>query len=271
MSNHGALRSPASYTLNCSTLLTELPLLERPAAAATAGFDKVEFWWPFGKNPEPSVLEIDVFISALDQAGVTLTGLNFWAGDMSAGDRGVISNPQRRAEFARNVEVVVAIGERTGCRTFNALYGLREPSLTAEEQHKSAIESLCTAAEAVASLDASVLVEPISATPGYLLPRAADAMGVLARARTMGISNLALLADFYHLAVNGEDVSAIIEEHAPDFGHIQIADYPGRGAPGTGELPLLTWVQRSVELGYRGPIGLEYKQDAMTAFAWLNQ
>ena len=36
-----------TYTVNCSILLTELPLLERPAAAKAAGFDAVEFWWPF--------------------------------------------------------------------------------------------------------------------------------------------------------------------------------------------------------------------------------
>ena len=35
------------YTVNCSILLTELPLLQRPQAARDAGFDAVEFWWPF--------------------------------------------------------------------------------------------------------------------------------------------------------------------------------------------------------------------------------
>ncbi|GAP60294.1 putative hydroxypyruvate isomerase [Arthrobacter sp. Hiyo1] len=65
-----------------------------------------------------------------------------------------------------------------------------------------------------------------------------------------GATNVKLLADFYHLAVNGDDVAAVIENHAKDFGHIQIADNPGRGAPGTGELPLGEWIARSRELGY---------------------
>ena len=34
-------------------MFTELPLLERPAAAAAAGFDAVEFWWPFD-SPVPA-------------------------------------------------------------------------------------------------------------------------------------------------------------------------------------------------------------------------
>ena len=36
-----------AYTVNCSILLTDLPLLQRPQAARDAGFDAVEFWWPF--------------------------------------------------------------------------------------------------------------------------------------------------------------------------------------------------------------------------------
>ena len=34
----------ARYAVNCSILFTELPLLERPAAARQAGFGAVEFW-----------------------------------------------------------------------------------------------------------------------------------------------------------------------------------------------------------------------------------
>ena len=57
----------ARYTVNCSILLTDLPLLERPAAARAAGFDGVEFWWPFpSSTPEPE--DIDAFVSAIADA-----------------------------------------------------------------------------------------------------------------------------------------------------------------------------------------------------------
>jgi hydroxypyruvate isomerase len=64
-------------------------------------------------------------------------------------------------------------------------------------------------------------------------------------------------------------VDTVIEDHAADFGHIQIADAPGRGEPGTGDLPLGGWVQRSRDLGYEGHVGLEYKTTAADPFAWL--
>lgn len=257
-----------SYTVNCSILLTELPLLERPAAARKAGFDNVEFWWPFAEAV-PSDADIQAFTSALSDAGVQLTGLNFLAGDMPAGDRGLVSWIGRDAEFRDNIDVVAAIGEATGCRGFNALYGNRQDGADAAAQDELALENLVAAARGVARIGGTVLLEPVSGTPTYPLKTAADALAVIEQTTAAGVDNVKLLADFYHLAVNGDDVEAVIEAHARDFGHIQIADNPGRGAPGSGDLPLGEWITRSRERGYHGPIGLEYKASADTAFDWL--
>lgn len=257
-----------SYTVNCSILLTELPLLERPAAAREAGFDNVEFWWPFAEAA-PADADVQAFTSAISDAGVQLTGLNFLAGDMPAGDRGLVSWIGRDAEFRENIDVVAAIGEATGCRGFNALYGNRQDGADAASQDELAVENLVAAARGVARIGGTVLLEPVSGTPAYPLKTAADALAVIEQTAAAGMDNVKLLADFYHLAVNGDDVEAVIEAHAHDFGHIQIADNPGRGAPGSGDLPLGEWITRSRERGYHGPIGLEYKASADTAFDWL--
>ncbi|WP_127792714.1 hydroxypyruvate isomerase family protein [Agromyces sp. LHK192] len=258
-----------TYTVNCSILLKELPLLERPAAAAAAGFDAVEFWWPF-QDSVPADREVDAFIAAIRDAGVQLTGLNFNAGDMPAGERGLVSNPARAKEFRDNIPVVAAIGEALGTRGFNALYGNRLDGVDPAEQDAVALENLAAAAEGVAAIGGTVLLEPVSGADRYPLRTAADALRVIDGVReASGADNVRLLADFYHLSVNGDDVAAVIEAHAAQFGHIQIADAPGRGAPGTGELPIAAWVERSRELGYAGPIGLEYQSPADEAFGWL--
>ncbi|MET3812494.1 TIM barrel protein [Arthrobacter sp. UYEF3] len=257
-----------TYTVNCSILLTELPLLERPAAAKAAGFDAVEFWWPFDTSV-PSDTEVATFEKAITDAGVQLSGLNFNAGNMPGGDRGLVSWPARSAEFLDNIDVVAGIGERLGCKAFNALYGNRVDGESAEKQDAVGAENLATAAAGVARIGGTVLLEPVSGAPRYPLLTAADALTVIDRVKEeSGADNVKLLADFYHLAVNGDDVAAVIEQHAKDFGHIQIADNPGRGAPGTGNLPLGEWIARSRELGYTGYIGLEYKEPAATAFNW---
>src|SRR5699024_4799696 len=98
--------SAQDFVLNCSTLLTELPINDRAAAAAAMGFTDVEFWWPFDGTPVPSDQDIDAFIEALDTAGVSLMRLNFWAGNMAGGDRGRVSTKGECSAFKENAEVV---------------------------------------------------------------------------------------------------------------------------------------------------------------------
>src|SRR5919106_311666 len=199
------------FAVNCSLLFTELPLLERPAAAKAAGFDAVEFWWPH-TVAAPEDKDIDPFIPAVRDAGVRLTGLNFAAGDMPGGDRGLVSWPARGTEFRDNVEVTVGIGEQLGCRGFNALYGNRVDDATPEAQDDLAVEHLALAASAAERVGGVVLVEAVSGAPRYPLKTAADAVGVIDRVQQeAGAANLRFLCVLYHLAVNGDDLEAAIE------------------------------------------------------------
>lgn len=257
-----------SYTVNASILLTDRPLFERPAAARAAGFTAVEFWWPFA-DPVPADAEVDRFIASVRDAGVDLTGLNFFAGDMPAGDRGVLSQPKRSTEFTDNIDVAIGIGDQLGCRAFNALYGLPTDDASAEAAGELAAENLDRAARAADRIKGTILIEPVSGSAGFPLLTAADALAVIERVRRGGRRNIGLLADFYHLAVNGDDVGRVIAQHAADFAHVQIADAPGRGAPGTGELPLADWVAAAEAGGYDGWVGLEYKSCHTDPFSWL--
>ncbi|MFC0626225.1 hydroxypyruvate isomerase family protein [Kribbella deserti] len=259
------------YTVNCSILFTELPLLERPAAAKDAGFEAVEFWWPFAEAV-PADAELDAFVSAISTAGVRLTGLNFFAGDMPGGDRGLVSWPKRSSEFRANIDVTVGIGERLGCRAFNALYGNREGGHSASEQDELAVENLSLAATAAARIGATVLLEPVSGAERYPLRTAADALSVIDRVQAAcDVRNVGLLADLYHLAVNGDDVDQVIAVHADRIAHVQLADAPGRNEPGTGSLPLQAQLAALAARGYSGWIGLEYKPSTSTldSFGWL--
>ena len=255
------------FDVNLSILFTELPLLERPAAAKQAGFDAVEFWWPW-PVAVPSDAEVDAFVAAVRDAGVQLAGLNFFAGDMPGGDRGLVSWPARSAEFRDNVAVTVAVGEQLGCRAFNALYGNRQDGVPAQEQDELAAENLALAARAVRRIGGTVLVEPVSGAPRYPLLTASDALDAVDRS---GEENVALLLDVYHLAVNGDDVEKAIDASAGRIGHVQIADAPGRGEPGTGQLDIDGHLRRIAATGYDGWVGLEYKPSGASAdaFDWL--
>jgi hydroxypyruvate isomerase len=263
------MSSRLRYTVNCSMLFTELRLLERPAAAKAAGFDAVEFWWPFGQAV-PADAEVDAFVAAVQDAGVQLTGLNFFAGDMPGGDRGLVSWPARQQEFRDNIDVVVAIAGRLGTRAFNALYGNRVDDSTAQEQDEVATANLVAAGTAVGAFDGIVLVEPVSGAPRYPILTAAEALGVVDGAHRGGVDNVRLLADLYHLSVNGDDLDAVCANVGP-IGHVQIADAPGRGEPGTGSLDLEGHLTALETGGYDGYVGLEYKPTTTTeeSLSWL--
>jgi hydroxypyruvate isomerase len=255
------------YEVNCSILFTEFPLLERPARAQKAGFEGVEFWWPFAEAV-PADKDVDAFITAVRDAGVELVGLNFFAGDMPGGDRGLVSWPGRSAEFRDNIDVTVGIGEQLGCRAFNALYGNRVEGASSQEQDHLGVENLALAAKGAGRIGGTVLVEPVSGAPAYPLLTAADALAVIDRAAE---PNIGLLADLYHLAVNGDDVDNVIADHTDRIAHVQIADAPGRHEPGTGSLPLLRQLADLQVAGYHGWVGLEYKPSGASAdsFGWI--
>jgi len=218
----------------------------------------------------PPDAEIDRFVTAVTDAGVQLVGLNFFAGDMPGGDRGLVSWTARSGEFRENIDVTVGIGERLGCRAFNALYGNRTDDASAEEQDALATENLRLAARAARRIGGTVLVEPVSGAPRYPLLTAADVLAAIDR---VGEDDVKLLLDVYHLAVNGDDVDAAIDASAGRIGHVQIADAPGRNEPGTGKLPIDSYLDRVAATGYDGWIGLEYKPSGASAdsFDWLSR
>ena len=259
------------YDVNCSMLFTELPLRQRPAAAKAAGFDAVEFWWPWPHEPIPADREVDGFVTAIQDAGVELVGLNFFAGDLAGPDCGVLSIPSRSQQFRDNIEVTVAIGQRLGVRSFNALYGNRTADVSPEEQDELATENLAAAATAADDIGAAVLVESVSGPKPYPLRTAEDAVAVVKRLRRVGAANVGFLADLFHLASNGDDVPAAIQANIDSIAHVQIADAPGRGQPGTGDLPLDAYLAQLEQSGYSGWVGLEYKPVGSTndSFSWL--
>ncbi|MDO5747905.1 MAG: TIM barrel protein [Actinomycetaceae bacterium] len=253
------------YAVNCSILFKELPLFERVQAAKESGFEAVEYWWPFD-TAEPAEKDVDTFVDAINDSGVQLIGLNFFAGDMPAGDRGLVSWVEREAEFKANVPVVMEIGKRTGCRAFNALYGNRQKGVDIAQQDEIGAQNLAFAAKAAAEIEGVVLLEPVSGSPDYPLKKAAEVIAVMDRVKDdYGVSNIGFLADLYHLAANGDDVDKVIELYTARAAHCQIADSPGRGEPGTGDLPLKKYLDQMKARGYDNWVALEYNPTVETA------
>lgn len=260
------------FDANLSILFGDRPLAVRPAAAAAAGFDAVESWWPF-EAPVPPQRDVAAFIGAVRDAGLTLACLNFDGGDFAAGERGLLALPAAARRFRDNIPVAVEIARALGCRRLNALYGNRSPELDRGLQDGLALENLALAADAAAAIGAMVVVEALNPAehPAYGLGRIDDAADLADRLAATSGRRIGVLLDVYHVARAGDDVVAAIERHGRRLGHVQIADVPGRGQPGSGTLPFDRIFEALEAVGYDGWVGLEYLPGAAegSSFAWL--
>lgn len=254
------------FTLNCSILYGPLPAREALRRATAAGFVDVEFWWPF-TTAAPDEDEVTAFLQAVADSGVRLRGMNLFAGNMAGRDRGVLSWPGREPEVRSSVAVARRVADATGCAIFNALYGRRQPTVLPSEQDDLALVNLAGAATALGRSGGTVVLEAISGVPDYPLRTADDVAGVLDAGSDLLPANVGLLLDVYHLSVNADDLEGAIATHAARISHVQLADAPGRGLPGTGTLPITTWLDQLAATGYNAGVALEFSSQADDRFA----
>jgi hydroxypyruvate isomerase len=252
------------FSANISILFKEAPFLERFGRARDAGFSAVEFWW--SSDEDPGQVE-----KAIKDAGVEVALFNFDAGDMAAGDRGLAGDPERQRQFRDNVPVALELARSLGCKRMNALVGHRVPGMEGDDQLALARESVRFAARKAEAADVTVMVEAVNTFENgpYLLYTTEQVVGFV---RDVGRENVRVQHDFYHMQRMEGNLVANLREHFAWIGHVQIADSPGRGEPGTGEIHYPFVLGELERLGYDGYVGLEYNPQAETteeSLAWL--
>ena len=237
-------------------LFTEHPPLGRPAAAAAAGFELVESWWP------PAV-DLDGWIAAVRAAGVGVSCLNADGGDIAAGERGFCNVPEHDDDTFTAVRSALELAERVDCPNVNVLPGRFSEGRSVEMQLDHAVEVYRACGSLAAASGRRIVVEPINAldVPGYLLPTPAEVATFLTR---VSHPCVLMLFDAYHCARGGGDPICDVGAFRDVIGHVQYADSPGRGAPGTGAVAVDAFVTALSEAGYDGAVGLEYNPGGPT-------
>jgi hydroxypyruvate isomerase len=250
------------FAANLTMMFNEVPFLDRFAAAAEAGFDAVEFLFPY-EHP------IDEVRDRLQQAGQRAVLFNMPPGDWTAGERGVAVFPERRAEFSANLAKALSYATALGVPRLHMMAGIApSEDLLARTSYLAA---LAEAAEAAAAHGVDVLLEPLNTRdmPGYFLNSFKMAAEIISEA---GRPNVKLQFDIYHCQILHGDVTTRLRNYLPITGHIQTASVPLRHEPGTGELDDSFLFQLIDEIGYTGHIGCEYRPKAGTleGLRWRN-
>jgi len=251
------------FAVNLSMLFTEVPFLARFEQARRAGFDAVEFWYPYREDAGLIAAELDAY-------RLTLVLFNLDIG--TKGGRGYAADPAQRERFRATTAQGIEIARQLGCARLNVLVGNVIPGVPREEQDRTLIENLRTAAVEVARAGIILHIEALNRydAPEYFLRSSAQALAII---RAVSHPALKFQYDVYHMQRGEGNLTGTLVSNLEMIGHIQIADAPDRGQPGTGEINFRYLLGRIARAGYRGYISAEYQPAGPSAesFGWLQE
>lgn len=255
------------FAANLSMMYNEVPFTERFAAAAADGFQGVEYLFPYAWQP-------DELKSLLQQHGLQQVLFNAPPGDWDGGERGLAALPGREAEFREGIALALHYAQVLGNRLIHVMAGILPAGADAREYRNTYLHNLAYAADLAEQAGCRILIEPINHAdmPGYFLRYQAQAAEICAERKH---SALAVQFDIYHCQRTEGCLShwlqeGLAREHG-QIAHIQLAGYPGRHEPDTGEIHYPYLFQRMDELAYSGWVGCEYRPQGNTSagLSWL--
>ena len=245
------------FAANLTMLFTEAPFLDRFALAAKAGFEGVEYLFPYDFAKE-------VLRTELHRHGLTQVLHNLPAGDWAGGERGIAILPDRIDEFRRGVASAIDYATTLGCSQINCLSGIIPAGVPDEVLRTTFVVNLKYASEELGKHGIRLLIEPINHfdIPGFYLNTPDQAAAIIAE---VGSDNLFIQYDLYHQQRTEGELIGTFKKHQAQIAHVQLAANPGRNEPGTGEIAYPFIFEALDALGYDGWIGCEYKPRTTTA------
>jgi hydroxypyruvate isomerase len=251
------------FAANLTMLFNEHEFLDRFEAAAKAGFEAVEFLFPYAWP----VAELRQRLKA---HGLKLVLHNLPAGNWEAGDRGIACDPARIDEFRAGVARGIEYGTALGVPHLNCLAGKAPAGVDAAVLRSTFVANLRYAAAELKKAGLKLLIEPVNRfdIPGFYLNTTAQALAVLDE---VGADNAYVQYDIYHAQRMEGELANTMSAQLARIGHIQLADNPGRNEPGTGEINYAFLFRHLDRIGYKGWIGCEYKPAARTedGLGWI--
>ena len=247
---------------NLGFLWKGLPLIEGVKRAKAAGFDAVEFHEPYGVPAEEMK-------AVLAETGLPVAGINTSHGNVAAGESGMAAIPGREAEALAAIDEALFYAQTIGARYIQVTGGK-----VADDQRPAARKTFMRALEHASRgaepLGITIVIEPVNRydAPGRFLNHTDQASAIIAE---LGLPNVKLLFDCYHVQISEGNLTRRLEELMPTIGHIQIAAVPSRAEPDEGEVAYDRLLKAIDAMGYQGFVGAEYRArgEVEAGLAWM--
>ncbi len=240
---------------NLRWLFTEVPMSERYAAAAAAGFRGVEVAFPYDVPARE-------LAARLSDNGLTLVQI-LSPFDWDGGERGLAALPGREAAFRSSIESALGYAVQVGRPNIHVMPGNIGPELDRDRCREVFVENLIWAADQAKAAGVTLILEPCcrARVPQFLYHRLEEGIRVI---EDVGRSNVKLCFDTFHVQTEEGSIADRLQAAWPHIGHIQVGNVPGRHEPGTGEIHFPYLFALIEKLGWDGWIGCEYTPSGPT-------
>ena len=253
------------FAANLTMMYNEVDFLDRFAAAAKNGFKGVEYLFPYEYDK-------DQLAELLSKYELCQILHNLPAGNWAMGERGIACHPDRVGEFQDGVGTAIEYALALNCRQLNCLAGITPKNVASDTVRATFVDNLKFAGSMLDKVGIKLLIEPINTVdiPGFHLTRTLEGRSII---NEVGLSNLFLQYDIYHMQIMEGDLARTIESNLDVIRHMQIADNPGRHEPGTGEIYYPFLFDFIDNIDYEGWIGCEYQPSAETenGLGWIKR
>ncbi len=240
---------------NLRWLFTEVPMSDRYAAAAAAGFRGVEVAFPYDVPARE-------LAARLSDNGLTLVQI-LSPFDWDGGERGLAALPGREAAFRSSIESALGYAVQVGRPNIHVMPGNIGPELDRDRCREVFVENLIWAADQAKAAGVTLILEPCCRArfPHFLYHRLEEGIRVI---EDVGRSNVKLCFDTFHVQTEEGSIADRLQAAWPHIGHIQVGNVPGRHEPGTGEIHFPYLFALIEKLGWDGWIGCEYTPSGPT-------
>jgi hydroxypyruvate isomerase len=238
------------FAANLNLQFNEVPMLERYARAASAGFTQVEVLFPYRDG-------LDQVSDALRQQQLELVLFDTEPGDFASGERGYLCIPGQEAFLEQTFRAGIEMARQLGCSRLNVLAGNLQEGVGWEDHRRTAVENLRRLAPLAEEVGIMLLIEALNApaNPRYFLTNSKLGFELV---HEVGSPAVKFQYDAFHLQIMEGNLIETVTKNLPDIGHVQIGDVPGRHEPGSGEINYPNFFAALDRAGYDGFIGLEY-------------
>jgi hydroxypyruvate isomerase len=252
------------YAANLNLQFNEVPMVDRYARAAAAGFTHVEVLFPYNDGA-------DQVAEQLQRHNLELVLFDADPGDFAAGDRGYLCQPGEQERVDRTFREALDLAARLGCRRINVLAGNVQDDVSFEDRRRTALEGLRRLSPLAEQAGVTLLIEALNVheNPRYFVTDSGLGLDLV---RQVGSPAVKFQYDAYHLQIMEGNLTETSTKNVADIAHVQIGEVPGRHEPGRGEVDYGYFLAALDRSGYDGYVGLEYRPAGNTEDgldAWL--